>query len=128
DQALTGARALDHRKADAIEMLNADEFTAARVLAYLPDLDLDASPPVCDAALKWLDQDFAHTYLPAADDPRPYRELLERLGEGGPFEELAWLAGHGCDATAELDQADSLVRAYQDSPERAAMLARLAAL
>ena len=128
DRALAGARALDHRTPDAVEMLNADEFTAARVLGYLPDLDLEATAPLCEAALKWLDQDFAHTYRPSADDPRSYRELLERLGEGGPFEELAWLAGHGCDAGTELDQADSLIRTYQDSPERSAMLARLAGL
>ncbi len=128
ERALAGARALDHRTSDAIEMLNADEFTAARVLAYLPDLDLEATQPLCTAAVKWLDRDFAQTYRPTADDPRPYRELLERLGEGGPFEELAWLAAHGCDAGNELDQADSLIRAYQDSPERTAMLAKLASL
>ena len=41
---------------------------------------------------------------------------------------LQWLAGHGCDAEAELGEAEQVVRAYQDSPERQALLANLAAL
>ena len=41
---------------------------------------------------------------------------------------LQWLASHGCDAGAAVEEAEELVRAYQDSPERAAMLANFARL
>jgi hypothetical protein len=54
--------------------------------------------------------------------------LLERLGAGEPLTALQWLAGHGCGAEAELGEAEQVVRAYQDSPERQAVLASLAAL
>jgi hypothetical protein len=39
-----------------------------------------------------------------------------------------WAAGHGCEAEPELSEAEELVGTYQDSPARAAMLARLAKL
>jgi len=38
---------------------------------------------------------------------------------------LAWAAGHGCEAEPELSEAEELIRTYQDSPTRAAMLATL---
>ena len=55
-----------------------------------------------------------------------YDELLSRLGGGDPLTALVWLAGHGCAAEKELSDAESLVRAYRDSPDRAAMLASFA--
>jgi hypothetical protein len=54
--------------------------------------------------------------------------LLGRLGKGEQLTALKWLASHGCDAEAELSEAEALVRAYQDSSDRAAMLATLAQL
>jgi hypothetical protein len=54
--------------------------------------------------------------------------LIEKLGGGNPFAALDWLAGHGCDADAELSQAEDLVRSYQDSPQRTVTLAGLARL
>jgi hypothetical protein len=45
EQALAGARKLDHRTSDAVEMLGADEYTAGALLEYLPILDLDATAP-----------------------------------------------------------------------------------
>ena len=73
-------------------------------------------------------RELTQIYRPGSDDPRSYREFLGRLGNGGQLASLQWLAVHGCAVGAELDVAESLVRAYQDSPERGAMLARLAAL
>ncbi len=128
DRALAGARALDHRTADAVEMLNENQYVAETVMAYLPDLDLEATPPLCVAALKEQYRELAPVYRPRADDPRPYRELIEQLGGGNPFAALEWLAAHGCDADAELSQAEDIIRSYQDSPRKAAMLAVLAQL
>jgi hypothetical protein len=125
DQALAGARSLDHRTADAVEMLNDNEFAAATVMAYLPELDLDATPALCAAALKEQFRELMPVYRPTSNDPRPYRELLEKIGGDGAFDTLIWLAAHGCDAEPELKQAEDLIRSYQDSPRRAAMLAAL---
>ena len=53
DQALAGARKLDHRTSDAVEMLN-DKYDIAapwQVLKYLPVLDLEMTAPLCQAAL-----------------------------------------------------------------------------
>jgi hypothetical protein len=50
EQALAGARKLDHRTSDAVEMLKENEYTARTLLEYLPGLDLDATGPLCDAA------------------------------------------------------------------------------
>jgi hypothetical protein len=125
DQALAGARTLDHRTADAVEMLNDNEFAAATVMAYLPELDLDATPALCAGALKEQFRELMPVYHPTSNDPRPYRELLEKIGGDGAFDALIWLAAHGCDAGPELKQAEDLIRSYQDSPRRAAMLAAL---
>ena len=96
---------------------------------YLPQLDLETTAPLCTAAMKVLHSELTQVYRPkAGDEPRPYSELLERLGAGEPMTALTWLAGHGCDAAAELDDAEAAVRAYQDSPGQAEMLATLAQL
>ena len=130
EQALAGARTLDHRTTDAIAMLN-DKFDISapwQVLKYMPVLDLEMTAPLCSAALTQVYGDITTVYRPKADDPRPYSELIERLGAHQPLTALTWLAGHGCEAEPELSEAEELVRAYQDSPASAAMLATLAQL
>lgn len=127
-QALAGARAIDHRTADAVEILTDryDEGGRWHTLKYLPVLELDATPQLCSAGLAQVRDTFGKTYKPKPDDPRPYDELLSRLGAGEPLTALLWLAGKGCAADAELAEAESFVRAYRPSPESAAMLAALA--
>lgn len=123
DQALAGARQLDHRTSDAVEMLG-EENGSWKIFEYLGELDLEPTPALCAAALGVLHNDFAKTWRPKSDDPRSYDELLGRLGgEGAPFRALIWLSEHGCDVEAQLTEAESLVRAYQGSPESVAMLA-----
>jgi len=129
EQALAGARALDHRTADAIEMLTDPYDTHApwQVMMYLPELNLETTPRLCSVALAKIRVDVSKTYHPKPDEPsRSYDELLSRLGAGEPLTALIWLAGHGCDANADLADAEALVRLYRDSPGRAAMLADLA--
>ena len=122
--ALAGARGLDHRAADAIEML-ADEFQSTTLLRYLPELDLTASPALCTATLAALQHRIDRIYRPLPDDPRSFAEFLERLGIDATVPGLIWVAQQGCAADGALDAVASLALAYQDAPERAVFLARL---
>lgn len=127
---LAGARALDHRNADAVAWLQegheaSDLFV---LLHFLPQLDLDTTPALCAAALSEIGAELAAVNRPTADDPLPYSRLDERLGAGEPLVALQWLAGHGCEANAQLSAAEDVVAAYQPSPEREAMAAALAKL
>jgi len=125
EQALDGARKLDHRAADAVEILSKDDLTTRMLFEYLPVLDLEPTPPLCQAALASLHAQFVKTYRPKADDPRSYDELLGRLGRGQHFSALKWLASHGCDADAELSEAEGLIGAYKASPDSGLMLGTL---
>jgi hypothetical protein len=145
EKALAGARQLDHRTADAVEMLGGghperpyDEHSAWVVLRDLPLLDLEPTSQLCAAAGNALHHEFERIYLPRdGDDRLPYWRLLEQPVKQ-EFNALIWLAEHGCDVDPELSQAAALVQAYQDSPsqccstapssDRADMLAKLAGL
>jgi hypothetical protein len=130
EQALAGARQLDHRTADAVDMFSDPDAgeSAWSLLRDLPELDLEPTPALCSAAGAVIDRELASTYRPPADDPRPYLELQDRLGAGEPLTALTWLAQHGCDADASLSRAEALVGAYKETPGRAEMLATLTRL
>jgi hypothetical protein len=131
DRALAGARTLPHRNADIIAMLNnrSDPGAPWTAMTYLTQLDLEATPQLCRAALGQIDLDFSKVYRPAADDPRSYDELLDRLGgRGRQFSVLIWLAERGCAAGATIGNAEGLIRSYQGSAQSEAMLAALGRL
>ena len=124
-------RQVGSRTADAVEILRDkyDEENQWKLLRYLAKLDLEATQPLCLNALSELRGQFARIYRPGpTDEPRPYSELLQRLGTGEQLPALIWLARHGCTAETELNEAIALVSAYQDSADRAKMLATLMAL
>jgi hypothetical protein len=125
DKAMAGARTVGHRTADAVEMLNGTELDAWDVLAVISELDLEATPELCGAALRQVHRELSAIYRPKRDDPRPYSELLERMGNGHPLRALEWLHQRDCNTRTELGDAEELVGAYQDSPGWAAMLTRL---
>ncbi len=127
DAALAGARKLDHRTGDAIAMLEYKYDISApwKILRYLPDLDIETNPRLCRAALDAVHADVGKVYRPKPDDPRPYSELLDRLGIYRPLTALVWLAGHGCEAEPELIEAEEVIRTYQDSLQRGLMLSDL---
>jgi hypothetical protein len=130
DAALAGARAVVGRTDEAIALLD-DKYAGPGIyvlIGAIPSLDLAPTPQLCAAALAHVHDDLDQVYRPTADNPLPYRELPERLGAGAPLSALQWLAGQGCAAEDELSEAETIVRAYQDAPERQAMLASLAAL
>ncbi|HLY89557.1 MAG TPA: hypothetical protein VKQ27_11295 [Acetobacteraceae bacterium] len=126
EQALAGAGRVAGRTDQAIVLLRQD--AAAMVLRALPVLDLDATPALCGAAMPAVYTTLTSVARPGSDDPRPYGVLLQQMGGDAPLVALQWLASHGCDAGAAVEEAEGLVRAYQDSPQRAAMLANLARL
>lgn len=131
ERALAGARTLPHRNAEIVTMLNSrsDEHMAWTAMTYLPQLDLEATPELCRAALTQINEAFAKTYRPKADDPRSYDELLGRLGgRGQHFAALIWLGEHGCDVGPTINDAEELIRSYRLSAESDAMLASLARL
>lgn len=130
-QIIAGARTLAHRTADAVEILtNASEESGRfRLLRILPDIDLEATPALCDAAAREVGHAIKGVYRPApSDPPLHYYDLIDRLGVARPLTTLVWLAEHGCDVREELQAAETAVNAYQDAPGRAAMLATLVRL
>ena len=130
-QALAGGRQAGSRTVDAVEILRDkyDEESRWKLQRFLVKLDLEATQPLCENALSELHAQFAKIYRPTGgDEPRPYSELLLRLGTSEQLPNLIWLARHGCAAGAELDEAIALVNAYQDSADRTKMLATLTAL
>lgn len=99
-----------------------------KVLKYIPELNLETTPQLCAAAPRFIRTDMAKTYRPMAADPRSFDELLSRLGAHEPLTALIWLAGHGCDAEAEISAAEDLIGAYKSSFDRDVMLAALTKL
>ena len=127
EQALAGARKLASRTGDAEEILG-NEYTSFQLMKYLTVLDLETTPKLCSRAGKLIRARFAMVYRPKPEDRMPYKEFLDRVGELSPLDDLLWLAGQGCDMDPLLTETESLIGAYQDTPGRAAMLAKLASL
>ena len=120
-EALEGARKLSHRTADAVAWLThpSSDADGAFLMRYLLQLDLEATPELCRVGLAWVEHEFANTYRPTPDNPLPYSDLVERLGIGHPLMAVQWFALQGCDAEKEVSEAELLIRAYGEAPQRA---------
>jgi hypothetical protein len=128
---IAGVRTLERRNAEAIEFLTdkSEDSGRFRLLRILPAIDLEATPALCTAVTKEIGPSLKGVYRPGAGDtPLYYYDLVSRLGVGGPLRVVVWLAEHGCEVGEQLRDAETAVRAYQDSPGRAAMLATLTRL
>jgi hypothetical protein len=131
EKIIAGMRTLDHRTADAVDILTDkyEENTRFRLMRFLPLIDLDATPALCAAAAREIGKSVREVYRPKPEDePRRYSELIDRLGAGEPLTALIWLAEHGCDVGNALRDAEAAVRAYQGSAARTAMLETLTRL
>lgn len=129
DKVIAGARTLPHRTADAVGMFKSDDVTTRFLLENMPRLDLEPTPALCQAGLRYLHAQLAGVYVPGPEDKSfTYLDLEGRLGRGGHFPALIWLASHGCDAQAELAEAIGLIKAYRPTPEGGLMQGLLEAL
>ena len=128
EMALAGARSLPRRNEDAVEILNEADYPAPVLMGHLPELDIKATRDLCGGALKMVRGELARAYRPPAEESHPYSELVQRLAASHTLATLTWLAGQGCDANSELADAISLIHAYRESPDSAAMIDTLAGL
>jgi hypothetical protein len=128
DRVLEGASKLPGRDADALALLGGRSYDY-NVLCHLPALDLTPSPALFEVLRKLIRERIAEIYRPKpGDEPRPYLWLQDQI-EGRPhFAALQWVVAHGGDCAAEIAEIERTVRAYEDSPARAAMLEQLAKL
>jgi hypothetical protein len=123
EQAFERIRHLERRQSDAEALFREGYIYLER---DLPELDLQATPPICEGALKYfltkLDD-----LRPRTDDPhRPFKNVQEFIVPYMPG--LKWMVEHKCDCGATLDEMDKIARGYDDSPERTQFLAEIAGL
>ena len=113
EQALEGIRRLPRRQADA-------ELMIRRRLDYLwedmPELDLVATPVICDGARAFLRQQREDIRPARPSDPPSFAVMVERVEPYLPT--MQWLVDQHCDCEAELAALAATVRIYPDSPER----------
>ncbi len=110
DRALTGARALDHRTTDAVEILidKYDEESRWKLLRYLTALDLDATMPLCANLLSELHgqftkvlSGFARQSRDADDADAAARAAVTKDHTGSAIEYFTWL-------NAKLDSIEAM--------------------
>jgi hypothetical protein len=120
EQALEGIRRLPRRQADA-------ELMIARRLDYfwddVPNLDLVASPAICEGARAFLRERVTDIRPLHPSDPPSFAFMVERVEPYLPT--MQWLVDHHCDCDAELAALEATVRVYPDSPERGRFLSAL---
>jgi hypothetical protein len=123
-------------RAEAMEALRHDPGRQAQIeemLGYdipiamflLPDLDLEATPALCQAAGTYLLKSAKGSHLRKRDDPRPYTAEVS-LHESLPG--IRWLTAHGCNCDEGIAALEASARTYLDSPDRQKLLGELEAL
>ena len=121
-EALEALRHDPARQTQIEEMLG---YGIHRAMTLLPDLDLQATPALCQAAAAYLLKSATGSHLRKRDDPVPYTAQVS-LHENLPG--LRWLLAHGCNCDEGIAALDASARTYLDSPDRRKLLADLAAL
>jgi hypothetical protein len=115
-------RQMERRQADA-ELMFRQGFTYLE--RDLPELGLVATPPVCAGSLKYF-REMIEGLRPRIDPPPALARVQEFILPYMPG--LEWLAENRCDCKEALDELEIVVRMYADSPERTALLGRIAHL
>jgi hypothetical protein len=121
-EALEAVRRLERRQTDIRDMLG---WGVPRAMTLLPELDLKATPELCQAARAYLIKSAKESRVRPKQDPREYRA-------GGEVENsltgIRWLMANGCDCDDALAAMQASVETFLDTPDRKAALASLAAL
>jgi hypothetical protein len=121
-EALEALLHVDRRQTD-IEFLLKNNVPKAMML--LPDLDLKATPELCQAANTFMVTGAKSSRVRPKQDPREYRA-------GGDLEAsvqaVRWLQAHGCNCDEGLAAMEASVLSHLDSPDRKIALATLAEL
>src|SRR5689334_7027956 len=103
DEVFAGIRKSPRRQADAEEMFRTN---LNYLLMYLPDMDLQMTPTVCEGSKRCL-QEIARDMRRNPNDHGPiYFTDAERIWmyrDG-----VEWLVKHGCDCSAEIDELEKV--------------------
>jgi hypothetical protein len=118
-EALEAVRHLARRQADVEELVETD-----RALYLLPDLDLQATPRLCAAAVNYLLKYAKETRIRSKQVPREYTPGW--VEESLPA--VRWLMANGCDCDEAVAAMQASVETWLDTPDRQTALAALAAL
>jgi len=121
-EALEALRHDPARQAQIEDMLG---YGVHRAMTLLPDLDLQPTPALCQAAGKFFLKTATGSHLRKRDDPAPYSAQVS-FHEFLPG--IRWLTAHGCNCDEGIAALDESARTYLDSPERQQLLGNLAAL
>jgi len=121
-EALESVRHLKRRQNDIEDMLGGG---VGRAMMLLPDLDLKATPELCESARNYLVKSAKESRLRPKQDPREYRVggFVENSRAG-----IRWLIANGCDCDDAIAAMQASVETFIDTPDRKAALAALAAL
>ena len=119
--ALAAVRHLERRQTDIRDMLG---WGVPRAMTLLPDLDLKATPELCQAARNSMIKNAKETRVRPKQDPREYRAGAVE----DSFAAVRWLIANGCDCDDAVAAMQASVETFIDTPDRMAALAALAAL
>jgi hypothetical protein len=118
-EAFEALRHIERRQTD-IEFLLTNGVSQA--MMFLPQLDLKASPELCEAARTFMLKSAKGSRVRPKQDPQEYR------GSEASVDGIRWLQAHGCNCDEGIAALEASVRSYLDSADRRAALASLAAL
>ena len=115
-EALEALRHVERRQSDIEEMLG---YGITASMALLPELDLKATPQLCEAAKTYLRKNAKDSRRRPQNEPVPF-ELTSY--EKASLEGIRWVALHGCDCTAEIEVLQDSARTQLDSADRKTFL------
>jgi hypothetical protein len=121
-EAFEALRHVERRQADIEFLLT---HGVGRAMTLMPDLDLKATPELCEAAKTFMLKSAKSSRVRPKQDPIEYRAGgdLERSVAG-----IRWLQTGGCNCEEGIAALEKSVQSHLDSQDRKAALASLAAL
>jgi hypothetical protein len=118
-EALEALRHIERRQADIEDMLS---YGIIRAMMLIPDLDLQPTPQLCEAAHLFLLKNAENSRILPNQDPRPYDAAN---GVNQILPSLRWLISHGCNCAQGIAAVEASIQTYSDTPDRNQALAAL---